>query len=67
MIIPDGVIRGVLLPRTVLETWMQRAILPRMSGYTVLHHDYMRTLVHPLRTIYDLMCTISCNPHLTVD
>ena len=25
-----------------LETWMERTILPRMSSYRVLHHDYMR-------------------------
>ena len=46
---------------------MEHAILPRMSSYRVLHHDYMRTLVHSLSTIYDPMCTIPCNPHLTVD
>ena len=67
MVIPDRVIRGILLPRTVLETWMEHAILPTMSSFIVLHHDYMRTLVHPLSTIYDPMRPISCNPHLTVD
>ena len=45
----------------------ERAILPRMSSYRVLRHDYMRTLVPPLNTICDLMCTIPCNPHVTVD
>ena len=67
MVIPDGVIRGILLPRTVLETWMERTILPRVSSYRVLHHDYMRTFVYPLSKIYDPMRTIQCNPHLTVD
>ena len=67
MVIPDGVIRGILLPRTVLETWMERTILPRVSSYRVLHHDYMRTIVYPLSKIYDPMRTIPCNPHLTVD
>ena len=45
---------------------MEHAILPRMSSYKVLHHDYTRTHVHPLSTIYAPMCTISCNPHITV-
>ena len=35
---------------------MRHAILPRMSSYRVLHHDYMRTLVHYLSTIYYPMC-----------
>ena len=46
---------------------MEHAILPRRSSYRALHHDYMGTLVHPLSTIYDSMCTILCNPHITVD
>ena len=45
---------------------MEHAILPRMSSYRVLHHDYMRTHFYPRSTIYDHMCTIPCNPHLTV-
>ena len=40
------------------ETWTERAILPRMSSYRVMHHDYMLTFVHPVSTIYDYMCTI---------
>ena len=36
----------------------EHAILPKMSSYTVLHRDYMRTLVLPLSTIYDPMYTI---------
>ena len=45
---------------------MRHAILPRMSGYRVMHTDYMRTHVHILNTIYDHMCTIPRNPHLTM-
>ena len=45
---------------------MRHAILARMSGYRVMHTDYMRTHVHTLNTIYDHMCTISCNPYLTM-
>ena len=45
----------------------ERTILPRISSYRVLHRDYMRTLVLPLSTIYDPMCTILCNPRITVD
>ena len=45
---------------------MERVILPGMCSYKVLHLDYMRTLVHPLITIYDPMSTIPRNPHLTL-
>ena len=41
MVIPDGVIRGILLPRTVLEAWMEHVILPIMSIYRVMHTDYI--------------------------
>ena len=41
---------------------MEHAILPRMSSYRGLHHDYMRTHLHSLSTIIDVMCTIPCNP-----
>ena len=46
---------------------MEHVILSRITSYRVLHHDYMRKLVHPLSTIYDPMCTIPSNPHLTVN
>ena len=45
---------------------MRHAILPRMSSYRVMHTDYIRTHVHTLNTIYVNMCTIPCNPHLTI-
>ena len=41
---------------------MEHAILPRMSTYRVLHHDCIRTHLHPLSTICDPICTIPCNP-----
>ena len=28
---------------------------------------HTRTLHHPLSTIHDPMCTIQCNPHITVE
>ena len=46
---------------------MEHTILPRMSSYRMLYHDYVRTHLHPLSTIIDLMCTIPCNPHITMD
>ena len=46
---------------------MEHAILPRMTIYRVLHHDYMRTHVHPLSTIYDPVCKIPGNLHITVE
>ena len=45
---------------------MRHAILPRMSSYRVMHTDYIRTHVYTLNTIYVHMCTIPCNPHITV-
>ena len=45
---------------------MRHAILPRMSSYRVMHTDYMRTHVRTLNVIYDHMCMIPCNPHLTM-
>ena len=45
---------------------MRHAIFPRMSSYRVMHTDYIRTHVHTLNTIYVHMCTIPCNPHLTI-
>ena len=65
-VIPDGVIK-VYFFHVQIGDLDERAILPRMSSYRVLQHDYMRTLVLPLSTIYDPMCTILCNPHITVD
>ena len=59
--------RGHGEERTVLETWMEHTILPRMSSYRVMHAGYMRTHVRTLSTIYDPTCTIPCNPHITVD
>ena len=64
--LPDGAIK-VYFFHVQIGDMDERAILPRMSSYRVLHHDYMCTLVHPLSTIYDPMCTILCYPHLTVD
>ena len=61
---PDGVIR-VYFFHVQIGDLDERAILPRMSSYRVLHHDYMRTVVYPLSI--DPMCTILCYPHLTVD
>ena len=45
---------------------MRHAILPRMSSYRVMHTGYIRTHVHTLNTIYVHMCTIPCDPHITV-
>ena len=45
---------------------MRHAILPRMSSYRVMHTDYIHTHVHTLNTIYVHMCTIPCNPRITV-
>ena len=45
---------------------MRHAILPRMSSYRVMHTDYIHTHVHTLNTNYVHMCTIPCNPHLTI-
>ena len=65
-VIPDGVIE-VYFFHVPIGDLDERAILPRMSSYTVLQYAYMRTLVLPLSTIYDPMCTILCNPRITVD
>ena len=65
-VIPNGVIK-VYFFHVEIGDLDERAILPRMSSYRVLHHDYMCTLGLPLSTIYDPMCTILCNPHITVD
>ena len=65
-VIPDGVIQVHFFDVQIGDL-DERAILPGMRSYRVLHHDYMRTLVLPLSTIYDPMCTIQCNPHITVD
>ena len=46
---------------------MRYAILPRMSSYRVMHTENIRTHVHTLNTIYVHMCTIPCNPHLTIN
>ena len=56
----------MLHPRAEQETWMEHAIIPKMSN-RVPHHAYMRTHVHPLKTIYDPMSKIPCNPPLSVD
>ena len=34
-----------------METWMEHAILPMMSSYIVLHHDYMCTLLVVIHAI----------------
>ena len=60
-VIPDGVIK-VYFFHVQIGGLDERAILPRMSSYRVL-----RTLVLPLSTIYDPMCTILCNPNITLD
>ena len=65
-VIPDGVIE-VYFFHVQIGDLDEHVILPRMSRYRVLQYDYMRTLVLPLSTIYDPMCTILCNPHITVD
>ena len=65
-VIPDGVVK-VYFFHVQIGDLDEHAILLRMSSYRVLHHDYTRTLVLPLSTNYDPMCTILCNPHITVD
>ena len=45
---------------------MRHAILPRMSSHRVMHTDYIHTHVHNLNTLYVHMCTIPCNPLLTI-
>ena len=65
-VIPDGVIKLYFF-HVQIGDLDERAILPGMNSYRVLQYDYMRTLVLPLSTTYDPMCTILCNPHITVD
>ena len=45
---------------------MKHTILPRMISYRVMHTDYIHTHVHTLNIMCVHMCTIPCNPHLTV-
>ena len=44
LVIPDGVIK-VYFFHVQIGDLDERAILPRMSSYRVLQHDYMCTLV----------------------